>query len=519
MGDSMRGNRVGLVISMGVLVSCGGAGVPVNSDGGCAQLCGSTCTNLATDPENCGACGHACGLGLACTNGACATGKACASDGDCADGNPCHINHCDARTATCTVKLLDKDGDGHAPIICGGDDCDDSDPTVYPGAPEICDGKDNDCNGKIDDGATCANPLFACQAGACSCRADALCGPDCVDKNTDARHCGSCGNACGANLACVNGACGCTKKMCSGMCVDPLSDVANCGGCGMACGANFACVNGACSCATQTCSGLCIDPLSDVSNCGGCGMACSTVNVNGLKCTAGQCVGRCNSGYGDCNNDLRSDGCEAALSADPLNCGACHNVCPTGMHVQSAGCANGICFAVCSPGWNDCGGVCTDIGGDFLNCGGCGMACPGGWNCCASQCSNPTADTVNCGVCGNVCTVANGAAKCALRSCAIAACNPGWADCNGAYADGCETHTDNNVLNCGACNNACFIPRAMAMCIGGMCNIGVCLPPYGDCNRLVADGCETNLGSDNANCGACGMACPSGKNCVNGMCQ
>lgn len=49
----------------------------------------------------------------------------------------------------------DKDGDGHYPLgSCAepADDCDDNDSTVYPGATEVCDNKDNDCNGEVDEG-------------------------------------------------------------------------------------------------------------------------------------------------------------------------------------------------------------------------------------------------------------------------------------------------------------------------------------------------------------------------------
>lgn len=50
----------------------------------------------------------------------------------------------------------DHDMDGRGPNCDLGADCDDNDPTVYEGAREICDGKDNDCNGIVDDGPGCA---------------------------------------------------------------------------------------------------------------------------------------------------------------------------------------------------------------------------------------------------------------------------------------------------------------------------------------------------------------------------
>jgi hypothetical protein len=74
-------------------------------------------------------------------------------------------------TATLDGGCLDVDGDGFPSSQCQatGGDCDDSDPTIHPGAPEICDGKDNDCDGKIDEAPNDCTPQgLVCVSGRCA---------------------------------------------------------------------------------------------------------------------------------------------------------------------------------------------------------------------------------------------------------------------------------------------------------------------------------------------------------------
>ena len=78
------------------------------------------------------------------------------SNKDCNDYDPsaypgAPVVLCDNVDNDCDGYVEDFDCDGDYSIAAGGTDCDDYDATTYPGATEICDFADNDCNNIVDD--------------------------------------------------------------------------------------------------------------------------------------------------------------------------------------------------------------------------------------------------------------------------------------------------------------------------------------------------------------------------------
>ncbi len=123
---------------------------------------GSVCTTLdgGTDASFEG--GAPCSKNADCDDGKwcngpeqCQAGKcAAALDTPCNSHSSCIQDTCTEATKKCASVVVapqDLDGDTYLDFGCGGIDCDDNNPNVYPGAPELCDLKDNDCNGKVDD--------------------------------------------------------------------------------------------------------------------------------------------------------------------------------------------------------------------------------------------------------------------------------------------------------------------------------------------------------------------------------
>jgi hypothetical protein len=132
-----------------------------------------------------------------------------------------------------------------------------------------------------------------------------------------------------------------------------------------------------------------------------------------------------------------------------------------------------------------------------------------------------TADA-HCGGCGMLCPTAPDAAPtCALGRCALAS-DAGFADCDGMAANGCEVDTRVSPSHCGACGDVC--PAAVngaRTCAAGACGF-TCAAGFADCDASAATGCETDLRATVTHCGACGARCAAPANatatCAAGAC-
>jgi hypothetical protein len=386
----------------------------------------------------------------------------CLMDADCPSGNLCSNKAC---VPGCSMSHGCPDGGG----LC------------VKGMCSACK-SDADCSG--------ATPRCDTNSGLCV---------ECLPTNDncgDGKYCGivngayKCQTGCGDVSMCpkADGGSG-VPACCNHLCVDEGNDNANCGACGNTCGAMKTC-----------CSATCSDLTKDTNNCGQCGNACAGKNA-AWSCAASTCnITACAAGFGDCNKS-NSDGCEAQLDSDPKNCGKCGMKCMAQNAV--AGCNNGVCtVGMCSPGFADCNNNTND---------GCEV--------------NINGDPNNCGQCGMVCAFANASAACVNGACVIAACNNGYSNCDNNQANGCEAATAMDPNNCGGCFVNCgALPNAVATCSNSMCVIGSCNNPFKDCDGMQANGCEANvLNGDPNNCGNCGMKCTPGANvaamgCTNASC-
>lgn len=320
-------NGIGICTGADCLLSCA-----LGWDN-CDLLQANGCeTALASDANNCNACGTVCppaeNAAPVCAAGNC--GFACSPGyGNC-DGAV--SNGCEANLTSSTDN-------------CGG------------------------C------GLLCPSPLNAtgfCSGGGCqiactpswaNCDVNAMNGCE-TNTSTDVNHCGGCQIVC---PALANASRGCVAAMCT------LTS----------CNAGFGNCN---DIATDGCE---VNLSTTATNCGACGNVCPARANASSTCTAGACGFACNVGFGNCNN-IATDGCETNLSNTVAHCGGCNTVCPSPANA-TATCAAAVCGLLCNTGYGNCNnsvfdGCEVDLRSDPKNCGTCGHACAAEQSCTAGIC-------------------------------------------------------------------------------------------------------------------------------------
>ncbi len=253
------------------------------------------------------------------------------------------------------------------------------------------------------------------------------------------------------------------------------------------------------SCSAELCNGAdddCdgaidedFDLESDPLGCGACGNVCPTGPGGAAVCRAGVCGLECLPGRADCDDDWVT-GCEASLVA-PTSCGACGVVCEAA-----------------TP-------LCADDGGGVR----CVDSCPGATTLCGASCVDLETDARHCGACDAECPARDGAVpECAARTCGFA-CQADRADCDGDPESGCEASL-RSLAHCGACEVECSVPNATASCASGTCERAACHAGFGDCDGDAANGCERSLRAL-TDCGGCGVPCDlpgATESCASGSC-
>ena len=539
-----------------------------NCDGNAANGCE---TAPASDVAHCGGCGHACSLPNAsprCASGACAVGACAAGFADCnglaADG--CEVDlsavtSCGACGNACDLP--------HASPACTAGAC----------AVAACSAGYADCNaaaGCETDlslvtscgacGVTCASGPHStptCGGGACgitcddgfaNCDGNAANGCE-VDITSDGSHCGACATVCRNATTCQSGACSTAVCVsgnadCNGLPADgcettPATDTGNCGACGHACSfANAApqCIDGSCGfavcdegfadCDGQQANGCEVALGTDATHCGGCAVVCTYAHATGVCGNSACALGACDAGWADCNGNP-ADGCEVSLTSDLAHCGTCATAC-AGAPNATATCG-GSCGYTCDATHADCDGDASngcevDTRSSLDHCGACGNACTLGRTCVAGGCSatactaplancdgvelngcevTTSTDTGHCGACQHACSFDHAAASCAAGACVMGTCAAGWANCDGSAANGCEVDLTSDAAHCGACATACATANGTAACVNGACAVGSCDADFRDCDHLPGNGCEVSSATSTAHCGGCGAVCPT----------
>ncbi|MDP3218548.1 MAG: DUF1565 domain-containing protein, partial [Deltaproteobacteria bacterium] len=224
-------------------------------------------------------------------------------------------------------------------------------------------------------------------------------------------------------------------------------------------------------------------------------------------------------------------GCQVSPDSCPADqhCDGASGRCVSGCHADE-GCPRDAEAARCDTGSHTCvrcvssdhcpaGNLCVGN----LCVTGCTAerGCTGTQTCCGGACVDTQANVASCGACDRRCAVPNATPACLNGMCTVGSCSLPFGDCDRDAATGCETNTFTSVFHCGGCDRACEArAHATAVCTAGSCAY-TCEAGFSDCDGNPGNGCETDSNTSTTSCGACGAVCMPARAmgaCVAGRC-